>query len=64
MQNLAIILGCPSDLDGEALLLKTAHTGHRTWRNQVGTDQEASSPLTSSHRLVEEKQSSTASTPQ
>lgn len=45
IQDLAIVLGCPSDLDGEALLLKIVYTGHRTWRNQVGTNQEASSPL-------------------
>ena len=29
----------------------TTHFGHRTWRNQIGTDQETSSLLASFHIL-------------
>jgi hypothetical protein len=41
-----IALGYPLEVDNNTPLQKTPiHFGHRTWRNQVGTDQETSSSL-------------------
>lgn len=45
---ITVVLGClTKKVHGKASLLKTiaegtTYTGHRIWRNQVGTDQEAS----------------------
>jgi hypothetical protein len=43
---ITVLLDCLTKLHGKASLLKTTaegptYTGHRIWRNQVGTDQEA-----------------------
>lgn len=42
-----VVLGCLTKLHGKASPLKaiaegTTYTGHKIWRNQMGTDQEAS----------------------
>ena len=45
IQGITIALVCLPRLGGKMLLLKTPHTSVQTWRNQDGTDLDASSLL-------------------
>lgn len=47
IKSIAIVPSYLPGLYGKTLQLKTEHFGHRKWRNQVGTGQESSFPLTS-----------------
>lgn len=48
IQAIAVAPGYSPELEGRSQLPKT-HAGYRTWRNHVGTNQEASYMLTSFH---------------
>lgn len=40
-----------AQFDDNTLAVDTMYISHRTWKNQIGTDLEVSSPLVSSHNI-------------